>query len=150
MPTLKAFNGFTEHQQADAAMFVGPLFEGASNVLRMQAEFLQRIEGAASEYLERRRAGCVAAQHLVETLRDAREPTDVLKSQQEWLADATQRMMADAAAWQTVGQALMSGASRLWSPETPAALTPEAAPPARRPVRGADHAPSAEHSKAAE
>jgi anthranilate phosphoribosyltransferase len=89
-----------------------PLLDGFANVFAVQAQYLQRVELLMQEALRRRRAGCLAAQELVDKLRAAREPSEVVQAQVEWATGAMQRLMQDAALWNTGAAMLASEAAR--------------------------------------
>jgi hypothetical protein len=125
MSDLQNFTGLTEQQLAAATSFSMPLLEGVSNAFGAQADCLQRVEILTAEFLQRRRAGCAAAQHLVERLRLAREPSEVLKAQQEWLTGATRRVVADATCWQSAGLVLLNEMSRWWLQTAPVVVSQE-------------------------
>ncbi len=131
MPDFGALSGMTEQQLATALSLGTPFLESVANAFGQQAAFLQRLEALTVEALERRRAGCTAMQELIERLRAARSPSDVTAAQQEWLAGAMQRLMADATCCQTAGLGLLSEMGRQWPrPEMLTAL-PATARPAR-------------------
>lgn len=114
MPELKNVAGLTERQLTTALSIGGPFLEALSNLCSQQARFLRSLEAATVEALERRRAGCEAMQELIERLRFARNPSDVLAAQQNWLGGAMQRAMADAVSCQSAGLGWMSAASPQW------------------------------------
>jgi hypothetical protein len=114
MPDLKNLAGMTEQQLTTALSLGTPLLEGLSNLCRQQAGFLQRLEAATVEALERQRAGCTAMQELIERLRAARNPSDVLAAQQEWLGGAMQRAIADVACCQSAGLGWVNEVGRQW------------------------------------
>ena len=96
----------------------------------------------------------MAVRELLESLRDAQEPADILKAQQQWLADATQRMTADAEGWWTVSLGMMGDmAPSVFSPALAMtdAPTGQGSPiPSQGPGRGTGRAPLTEHRHPAE
>jgi hypothetical protein len=119
MSDLNAPNGFSGLQQAAVNTIGTQMLEGASHALRLQADFLQRMEVLTTEFLERQRAGSEAALHLIYLLDSARQPMDLMKVQRESLAGATQRIMGDAFCWQSVGLGMVERIARLNVSETP-------------------------------
>lgn len=124
MSDLKSLNGMP----VNGFTTLPQLLDGVSNAFRAQADFLQRMQSLTTEFLQRPRTEYVAAQHLVEHLGAARDPSDVLKAQHEWLAGATQRMMADAVCLQSVGMEVLNDMSRWYPQDVPAAVNQEHSP----------------------
>ena len=109
---FKTLTVLTEQQIATIMSSTAPWLDGMADALRMQADGFRRFNTVTTEALERRQAGCAAAQQLVGQVRAAHNAGDVLKAQQEWLSGAMQRVMADATCWPTAGAAFLRECSR--------------------------------------
>ena len=114
MPGLENLAGMTEKHLTTALSIWAPFLEGLSNLCRQQTRFLECFEAATVEVLERQRAGCTAMQELIERLGAARNSSDVLAAQQEWLGTAMQRLMADTAAYPSTALGWMNEVGLQW------------------------------------
>jgi hypothetical protein len=56
-----------------------------------------------SEAIDRQLAGCAAMQQLIAQVRATRDPTEILKAQQEWFNGAMRRFMSNMTWWQSTG-----------------------------------------------
>ena len=126
-PDLKSLTGLTGQQMATFLSLGMPMLEGLSSAVRLQAEFLERLEALTVQTFERQRAGCAALQELVERLRAAPGAPEAFRAQQEWLAGVMQRMTADATSWQTAGSTFLGEMRRSPSSAAPAAVPESAA-----------------------
>jgi hypothetical protein len=126
----------TEQQVQMAASLWTPLLEAMSNALRLHEEALRRLGALGTEMLQRQQARCASMQHFVERIGAAREATDIVQAQQEWLAAVSQTVMQDATCWQLAGAGLANG---MWQPLAQAVARPPelAAVAARKPTRAA-------------
>jgi hypothetical protein len=100
---------FTEQQMASATLFSAPILDGIERASQMQSDGLQRLRTVMSEVLDRQLAGCTATQNLIAQVRATRDPTEILKAQQEWFTGAMQRLMANATWWQATGLETLKG-----------------------------------------
>jgi hypothetical protein len=86
---------------------------GADPVLKAQADLLETVASAMTDWMQRRQEAVVEAQRLIARLQTVASPAEMLKTQQEWMAGALQRMNADAIAYQASAMQLLEK-SRHW------------------------------------
>jgi hypothetical protein len=105
--------GFAGQQKA-ATAFLGTVLEsGADPLLKAQADLLESVALAMTDWMQRRQEAVVEAQRLIARLQTVASPAEMLKTQQEWMAGAFQRMNADAIAYQASATQLLEK-SRHW------------------------------------
>ena len=74
------------------------LAQSAESWLAAQAELLASIETLSQDWLRRRREDIDAARDTVQRLSECREPSDIFRVQQDWLAGAIKRAQSDISA----------------------------------------------------
>ena len=113
MTESSAIPGFAEQRNAATAFLGTVLNSGADPMLKAQADLLDSVGTAMTNWLQRRQEAVVDAQRLIAQLQAVSSPAEMLKAQQEWMAAAFQRMNADAIAYQTSATQLVEK-SRHW------------------------------------
>jgi hypothetical protein len=113
MTESSAIPGFGEQQNAATAFIGTVLNSGADPMLKAQADLLDSVGTAMTDWLQRRQEAVVDAQRLIAQLQAVSSPAEMLKAQQEWMAGAFQRMNADAIAYQASAAQLVEK-SRHW------------------------------------
>ena len=94
MPETKAPRAAAE--AASDRIPLGSAFaQSAESWLAAQAELLASIETLSQDWLRRRREDIDAARDTVQRLSECREPTDIFRVQQDWLAGAMKRAQSD-------------------------------------------------------
>jgi hypothetical protein len=94
---------FREQQMVSAALLSEPILDGIERASHMQSDGLQRIRTVMSETIDRQLDGCAATQQLIAQVRATRDPTEILKAQQEWFTGAMRRFMSNVTWWQSTG-----------------------------------------------
>jgi hypothetical protein len=113
MTESSAIPGFAEQQNAATAFIGNVLNSGADPMLKAHADVLETVGTAMTDWLQRRQEAVVDAQRLIAQLQAVSGPGDMLKTQQEWMGGAFQRMNADAIAYQASAMQLVEK-SRHW------------------------------------
>ena len=119
---------FTEQQMASAALFSGPILDVIERASQMQNDNLERLRTVMSEAIDRQLAACAAMQQLIAQVRGTRDPTEILKAQQEWFAGAMRRFMSNMTWWQSAGvETLKEMKAQAGEVKAPAATVSEVA-----------------------
>jgi hypothetical protein len=78
---------------------VGELFaHNAKLWFATHAELLANVDALTHAWLERRRDGVEAMREAIQQMTECRDPTEMLRIQQEWLSGASRRVTRDIAA----------------------------------------------------
>lgn len=72
------------------------LNQGSEALLRAESEFLTGAEATITEWLHRRREAILDTQRLLARVRESHDVSDVLKAQQDWMAETFRRLADDA------------------------------------------------------
>ena len=113
MTETSTMHGFAEQQKTAAGLMGAMLDAGADPMLKAQADVLDSVGTAMTDWLKRRQEAVVEAQQLIAQLQEVSGPAELLKAQQEWMAGAFRRMNADAIAYQASAMQLVEK-SRNW------------------------------------
>jgi Phasin protein len=78
-----------------AAPAASPVASGGEAWIETQSELLDRIDAMAKGWVQRRREALDAARQSLGELNEFRDPSDLLRIQQEWLSGSLQRVASD-------------------------------------------------------
>jgi len=113
MNELSPMPGFAEQQDTATPLIGTMVNSGADAMRKAQADLLDSVGTAMTDWLQRRQEAVVDAQRLIAQLQAVSGPAEMLKAQQEWMAGAFRRMNADAIAYQASAMQLVEK-SRNW------------------------------------